>query len=145
MKQLTKVTFFCLSFLVIQSNGASVVTVTSDPGTGHLGLTRRLTVTCAVSDVSASNAIIGRRDAGSSQSPDDLQYVTSLAVWRDGLALASVTEHSAATALGDLANITVTGSLNGTKGLLTLTWLFPGQGQAGEYTCEGAGVTAQGH
>ena len=120
-------------------------------------LTSNITLTCSLnasraSDVTNSptwsvlttgSTVIGRRAAADD---DVIKFLSSLVVMRNGKDhVASITEHTPASALMDLDNLKVKGQINGSSGFLELSWTYPSDTQAAEYTCESNGLNALGH
>ena len=93
---------------------------------------------------SASGSLVGRRDVNSTQ---QIATLSSIAITRDGMDIATVSYANPARSLVD-TNVFVTGSISGQSGLsgfLELTWDYPLSEQIGEYVCELNGLTASGH
>jgi len=122
--------------------GSKIVFQASD-NVIHVNLTSHLTLTCSVNNtVDPISNVVGR---SVTQTPGDVQYLTSLVVTRGGVHVASVSEHTAATAQVDLDNLKVEGQMAGSSGYLELTWRYPTDTQVAEYECEAIGVDPQFH
>lgn len=138
-------TYLVLTLTVVTS--ASVVTFEKSPDVIHTVLTKQMTLSCSIKDSAPSGSLIGR----SLMTPTNVKYVTSILVLRNGKEIATITPFSPATALQ--ANdywdrLNVTGSIPGQageQGRLTLTWLYPDDLEAGNYSCEVNGINAIGH
>ena len=112
---------------------------------------KSLTLTCSIGDSTTTphdrvghliDALTRRR------ATNDIKFVSSLVVLRDGTDIASLSEHVPATAFADLDNMVVNGSIPGTSGelaLLTLRWDHPKLNQQGNYTCQVTGYDQIGH
>ena len=80
--------------------------------------------------------------------PTDVSFVHSLIMTKDGVDVASVTEHTAATVVNKTPDITVTGHIPGTgadKAVLEVSWKYPGPDQSGNYQCTVLGTDQFGH
>jgi len=129
-------------------------------------LTPTINMTCAVdiaidviwTTVGTGSAVIGRRRAPksldqdanrlapSSPDEDDIKFLSSLVIMRNGKDhVASITEHTPASATMDLDNLKVEGQITGSSGFLHLSWTYPSDAQAAQYTCESNGLNALGH
>ena len=121
-------------------------------------LTPNITLTCSLnasraSDVTNSptwsvlttgSTVIGRRAAATSDD-DVIKFLSSLVVMRNGKDhVASITEHTPASALMDLDNLKVKGQINGSDGFLQLSWRYPTSLQTGSYVCEVNGLNSEG-
>jgi len=88
---------------------------------------------------------VGKR----STSSDDVKVVTSLIVTRDGVDIASVSEHISAQALSDVGSVRVDGLVDnnvvGEKGYISMTWTYPSVSQGGNYSCIVHGIDEAGH
>ena len=120
-------------------------------------MTKSLVIRCALED-SPSIGIVGRSIAKRQQSQtgntivvpvhDDVSFVSSLIVLKDGVDISSVSEHIPAQKLVEAANVAVKGSITGTAGeraYLELTLDHPNQSQSGNYTCKISGIDSVGH
>jgi len=143
-----------LAFDAMYSSSGTTITFTKSPDTIQPSLTQQMTLRCSLSDGASTHApttaapsggsLVGRRDAPG----DDIKFVTSVVVARDGLDIASVSEHVAARGLADAGSLSVEGKITNTvgeRGFLELTWEDPGMTQLGNYTCVVAGVDDVGH
>jgi len=77
---------------------------------------------------------------------DDVQFVTSILVTRNGVDIASLSEHFGVKQLSP--DVIVTGHLTagrGERGMLQITWSHPTQAEAGIYTCDVITLSAQAH
>jgi len=130
--------------VVVGSN----VTLTVNPASLQPGLTTSMTLTCSLDDTVAgpgSGGLVGR---AVDSTTDNLKYVTSIVVSRDGSDVASMTEHISATALADVTNAHVTGSIHNTpgdRGHIEITWTYPTADKSGSYTCDVTAVDDVGH
>jgi len=81
------------------------------------------------------------------QTADNMAFVTSILISRDGKDLATITEHFAATSLDGASGFQVSGQLSGLtggKGHLQLVWTHPGVAEAGNYRCDIDALTNRG-
>ena len=131
-------------FLSYTHTGVFTINLESSPSDIAVNLTSDLTLTCEVDTGTSSSAGLVGRDT--TNQGEDIKFLSSLVVMRNGKDhVASITEHTPATALLDRGNLKVTGHLSGNKGILQLKWRYPTTNQASEYTCEGNGITANAH
>ncbi|XP_005092867.1 uncharacterized protein LOC101855237 [Aplysia californica] len=137
-----------LSCLLVTVSG-SIIVLNASSEVVQTNLTRSTTLRCSLDDTTPSLTapVVGRRDV--TQTATNVQYVTSIIVARNtGETVARVTEHEAAAALVDQANLRVSGDLSvtsGRRGYIELTWKYPTQGQAGDYKCEVNAIGDGGH
>jgi len=131
----------CL-FLAALTTGSVIKFNASQPSI-QPPLTEDLSMRCSLEDTethagpTSGPAVIGKRDT--SRTSDDVAYVTSLIIKKDGADIATINEHFPAKSLTNSANLKVSGSLSGTtgeKGFLELSWHRPDLHQVGDYTCE---------
>lgn len=120
-------------------------------------LTQDFKVRCSLRDTAVSGSIIGRRSVqhsvpaprkGLTSTTDNVDFVTSMVISRDGVDLATITEHIPAKALGNFTGLQVSGSLSGqagVKGYLEVRWRHPSALQAGNFRCDADTVNGQGH
>ena len=81
---------------------------------------------------------------------DDVSFVHSMIISKNGADIATVTEHVNATALDQTPDINVTGHIlvhgsGAEKGFLEVTWKHPGPDQSGSYQCTVLGTDRLGH
>jgi len=79
------------------------------------------------------------------QTADNVQFVTSIVLSRNGQDIATISEHFPVKQL--IPDVEVTGNLKagqGERGMLQLTWPFPSQAEAGDYKCDVIALSAQG-
>ena len=80
------------------------------------------------------------------ETTEDMPFVTSMVISRDGLDLATVSDHFPISQLAP--GFTVTGHLTseaGERGSLQLTFALPTQADAGTYRCDVTTLSGQGH
>ena len=134
-----------LVYLLMTLTQVSTLTFTTSRTEIIPKLTSNLTLTCDLNSTtvtSPSGSLVGRDVSHAAT----VKYLTSLVVMRNGNHhVASVTEHSPAVALDDLGNLKVKGDITGSEGFLQLSWSYPTDVQAGQYTCEVNGLTSVGH
>jgi len=73
------------------------------------------------------------------QTDDNMAFITSILISKEGKDLATITEHFPATSLDGASGFQVSGQLSGltgVKGHLELVWPHPGPAEAGVYTCD---------
>ena len=116
-----------------------------------------MTMRCSVPDdtaASPSGSLVGRaapdvtsQARRSSPSMSDVRAITSIAISRDGVDVAMVSEHIPARSLAE-ASMRVTGGIPGgpgERGFLQLTWDYPSNEQTGKYVCEVNALNDAGH
>jgi len=80
------------------------------------------------------------------QTAENMPFVTSIIISRNGVDLASISDHFPARP--HISDVTVSGHLfsgQGERGLLQITWTHPTQEAAGNYLCDVSTLSAQGH
>jgi len=142
----TRLTFSLLLFLVFNKTTASLLKFQSSTNEIQSLLTQQMTMRCSLEDNSPTGpgAIVGR---SVTTTATDVSYLTSLVLMKDGAEIAHVTIQTPAKAMNN-AQVKVGGKLdtnNREKGYLEVTWQYPIDGDAGEFTCEANGMTSAGH
>jgi len=87
------------------------------------------------------------RSVSVTQTDDNMDFVTSIIISKDGKDLATITEHVPATSLDGASGFQVYGQLSGLtggKGYLQLVWTHPGPAEAGNYRCDIDALTNRG-
>jgi len=162
--------------LLITVNGSAINFTSTSTSIKPL-VTQDLTLRCDLHDTapSVSGGLVGRRrretfDSLDSQtdssitadsqqlldpkrstmtnSSENVDFVTSLVISRDGQDLASVSEHVSAKPMVSSPDFTVTGSMStqpGERGFLQLTWRHPTGSQTGTFRCDISAVSRSGH
>ena len=74
-----------------------------------------------------------------------MDFLSSLVVLNGNAHIAIVTEHIPAHALTSSGNVQVKGHISGGEGSLQVTFKYPQDVQAGEYSCEANGLSNLGH
>jgi len=144
--------FILVSCLYVWARGSDI-NLTKSPDSIKPFLTHSLSLRCSLSDsvwqvltTSPSPLVIGKR--GQQGSDDNIRFVTSLVVSRDGQDVASVSDYVPAKAVSGENNLQVQGAVSktaGERGYLSLTWSEPSTSQAGNYSCVIHGIDDQGH
>jgi len=158
---------FALNLLLSQASGSTIALTSTKTSIKPL-LTSDFTLRCGLENVGIppvgkrnlqDNKIVtatgmNGQDKSSSRfvqhTDEDMQYVTSVIVSRDGVDLGILTEHFPARATSDATGVKVTGQLksSGTSneiGYIELTWKHPTLSQIGNYRCEIATLSPEGH
>merc|ERR1712110_34162 len=148
------VVVFVCSLAIFAAQG-SVIFLTKSTDFIKPYLTHSLGVRCSLEDsvwqkltttTDPTAAVIGKRNTQTT--PDNVQFVTSLVVSRDGQDVATVSDYVPVKALADQGKLVVTGGISkqpGERGYLSLTWSEPTTDQAGNYSCTVSGIDDQGH
>merc|ERR1719239_369041 len=97
-------------------------------------------------DVTYSGDTCLHDDHTVTQTADNVQLVTSISISRDGVDLATISQHSPMKQMAPGAIVTghlTTGQAERAK--LEITWPHPSQDEAGQYKCHIITFSAQGH
>jgi len=113
------------------SQQASPITLNQHPKEIKPTITKSLTITCALVDYY-------------------IKTLTSLAIFRNSVEIASVTVYSGPKGFVDKDTMTVAGNISaiasgGEAGYLSVTWQDPSESQTGNFSCEGNGLSGSDH
>jgi len=130
--------------LQVSESVGSEINLDVTPSSLQPVLTDTMTLRCSLDDTSGAG-LVGR---SVDRTSEDVHYVMSILVTRNGADVASITTHIPARAMADVANVHVTGSIGnapGDRGYIELTWRYPTSAQAGTYGCNITGLNDAGH